>query len=531
MFPPYWHRYIFLIGIIGLASGMMFGTVPTSIPQMVIAANWLLEGDFRNKWKRLRTSRIFWLLISVYILHLLGMLYTEHTQNGLDDLRNKLPLLILPVLFFSTEALSAKELRAVFFFFFTAVIISSVCCFVVYAGYTKKIVLDVRQASVFMSHIRFSLFIAFAVTGMLYYLFHERSLHSRILFSIGCLWLLFFMYTLEMATGFLCLLLVIFLLSLVYSFTRFNKGISVVVVTVLTFVFLLFAYGAYNSLHMYEPVKDNAANILLKNTVNGRPYLQDTLFNLAENGNLITVNINDVELKNEWEKKSRLAYPGKDKKGNSLRFTVMRYLASKGLNKDSLSLNTLSETDIQNIEKGIPNYKYIGHSGLITRWHELVWEYTKYRRGENPSGHTLMMRLEFWKTACYIIQQNPVYGVGTGDIQASFNRAYNERHSQLDAEWRLRCHNQYLAIGVAFGLCGLVWFIVYLFYPAFRLRKKLHALYWPFFFIALLSFFTEDTLETQSGVTFFVFFQTLFLWLASYRQPHNENEENIRLNR
>ena len=42
--------------------------------------------------------------------------------------------------------------------------------------------------------------------------------------------------------------------------------------------------------------------------------------------------------------------------------------------------------------------------------------------------------------------------------------------------------------------------------------------------IALLSFVTEDTLETQSGVTFFIFFQTLFLWLASYKTDENKKE-------
>ena len=32
-----------------------------------------------------------------------------------------------------------------------------------------------------------------------------------------------------------------------------------------------------------------------------------------------------------------------------------------------------------------------------------------------------------------------------------------------------------------------------------------------FMFIAMLSFFTEDTLETQAGVTFVAFFMSLFL--------------------
>ncbi len=124
----------------------------------------------------------------------------------------------------------------------------------------------------------------------------------------------------------------------------------------------------------------------------------------------------------------------------------------------------------------------------------------------------------------------PVFGVGTGDIQDSFNKMYIDTQSKLNPEWRLRCHNQYLAIAVAFGFFGLLIFIFYLVYPAITLRKKLHYLYWPFFLIVLLSFITEDTLETQSGVTFFVFFNTLFLWLASSKtttdfKNHNQEKE------
>jgi len=516
--PPTWHRYIFLTALVGLAAGMMFGTVPTSIPQIMMAANWLLEGDFKPKWERIRSGKIFWLLISFYGLHLLGMTYTSQLQSGLDDLRNKLPLLILPLLLFSTKPLSPKEFRTLFFFFFSAVLISSLCCFAVYAGYTKKIVLDPRQASIFMSHIRFSLFIAFAICGMLYFLYRETSLALRVLFALGCAWLFFFMYTLEMATGFVCLLMVISLLALVYSLLHFRKAVSLAVFLILAGAGSILAYYAANSLHMYEPLAGKPANQLLPATANGRLYLQDTLFGLAENGNLITVNINDEELKKEWELKSPLPYSGKDRKGNQLRFTIIRYLASKGLHKDSVALNSLSEADIHNIERGVSNADYAHQTGLVTRWHELIWEYNKYRRGENPSGHTLMMRLEFWRTACYIICRHPLFGVGTGDIQASFNDAYVSLDSRLDPEWRLRCHNQYLAVGVAFGLCGLAFFLVYLFLPAIHLRGSMHPLYWPFFLIALLSFLTEDTLETQSGVTFFIFFHALFLWLASAKK-------------
>lgn len=516
MLPAIWHRYIFLFGIIGLASGMLFGTVPTSIPQIIIAANWVLEKDFFIKWQRLKSTKIFWILVSFYILHLIGMLYTYNINNGLDDLRNKVPLLVLPILFFSTSPLTQKEFKLLFHFFFLSVIVSSVYCFLVYMGFTHKTIIDVRQASVFISHIRFSLFIAFTVIALVYFFFKEPKWYYKVTYTLSCCWLLFFMYKLELATGFVCLLIVVIILLSGLIIRKLNNLLATTLICSFMCVSLFLFYNISKSLSMFDKSANIKTNTMLKQTVNHGWYLQDTVFQLAENGNLITININDYELKKEWRLKSKIPFDSLDSKNNNLRYTMLRYLASKGLTKDSVGVNNLTVEDISNIEHGFTNYKYTSHAGLIARWRELVWEYTKYNRGENPSGHTLTMRLEFWKTAIYIIQQHPLFGIGTGDIQDSFNEAYNETHTKLDKVWWLRCHNQYLAITVAFGLAGLFFFLFYLCYPAIALRKKLHPLYWAFFFIALLSFLTEDTLETQSGVTFFIFFQTLFLWLASY---------------
>lgn len=526
MLPALWHRYIFLFGLIGLASGMLFGTVPTSIPQIILAANWLLEKDFSYKWQQLKSNKIFWILSSLFLLHVFGMIYTENIQSGLNDLRNKSPLLILPLILFSTKPLSVKEFKLLFGFFFLSVFVSSVCCYIVYAGYTKKIIIDVRKASIFMSHIRFSLFIAFAVIGLIYTSIKEKNFAIKTTCFIVILWFLFFMYKLEMATGLLCLGIVGGFLLIVYSLKKLPKKVSLGLIIVISAISFFVLNKAISSLKMFDKNPTNKANIILQKSFNGGYYMQDTLFGLAENGNLIAININNVELEKEWNMGSSIAFDGVDKKGNSLRYTLLRYLASKGVTKDSVGVVSLSIADIANIENGNTNYKYNINSGLIYKWRELVWEYTKYKRGENPSGHTLTMRLEFWKTAAYVIHHRPFFGVGTGDIQDSFNMAYNASNSKLDKAWRLRCHNQYLAIGVAFGLFGLFVFIFYLVYPAFVLRNKLHYLYWPFFFIALLSFTTEDTLETQTGVTFFILFQTLFLWLASYNAPSNFKNNN-----
>jgi hypothetical protein len=518
-----WHRNIFLFGLIGLAAGMLFGTVPTSIPQIILAANWLLEKNFRWKWDQLKTNTFFWVLVSFFLLHVIGMAYTDNIPKGLDDLRNKIPLLVLPLILFSTKALSAKEFKLLFTFFFVSVFVSSVCCFMVHLGFTKKVIVDVRQSSIFMSHIRFSLFIAFSIIGLIYFAIKDQQNVFKSFSVLVIVWLLFFMYRLEMATGFLCLIIVGSSLLLLYGIRVLKPAISFSLIILFVIGGVFVAHKAIQSLNMFYKSNDPTANIVLEKSINGNPYLNDTLYGLAENGNLIGLNIRDSELAQEWPKRSHISYSDKDKKGNDLRYTLLHYMASKGLTKDSLGLSKLTDVDIQNVEMGVSNYKYTNQSGLIVRWRELVWEYTQYKLGENPSGHTLTMRLEFWKTACFIISKYPIIGVGTGDVQDAFNKAYIETNSKLNNDWRLRCHNQYLAITVAFGIIGLVVFLFYLFYPAINLRKKIHYLYWPFFLIVLLSFITEDTLETQSGVTFFMFFNALFLWLASLQKEKTKH--------
>jgi putative Ca2+/H+ antiporter (TMEM165/GDT1 family) len=50
------------------------------------------------------------------------------------------------------------------------------------------------------------------------------------------------------------------------------------------------------------------------------------------------------------------------------------------------------------------------------------------------------------------------------------------------------------------------------FYPLFYKRKYLDYFYIVFFIAFALSLLTEDTLETQAGVTFYALFNCLFLF-------------------
>ena len=190
----------------------------------------------------------------------------------------------------------------------------------------------------------------------------------------------------------------------------------------------------------------------------------------------------------------------------------MRYMTSKGLRKDGDGVMQLTQADITNIENGIGSINELSERGIEGRIKNTIWELNNYFETGNPSGHSLSMRFEFWKASISIIKDNFLFGVGTGDNQLELNHYYETHNTGLSKQWWLRSHNQFLAIGISLGITGITLFLISLFYPIFSYQKYADYFYFTFFIIALLSFLTEDTLETQAGVTFFAFFNSFFLF-------------------
>src|SRR5688572_5169219 len=161
MFSERTHRSIFLFGMISLSFGMMMGTVPTSVPQLILMGNWLLEGQFKRKWDLLHANKIFWILSSVFLAHALGLIHTENLAAGWDDVRTKIPLMFLPMLLFSTPPLTPREFKWVLVFFLMGSVCNTLWC-LAYTHLLHKNE-EVRNASRFMSHIRLGLFLNLAI--------------------------------------------------------------------------------------------------------------------------------------------------------------------------------------------------------------------------------------------------------------------------------------------------------------------------------------------------------------------------------
>jgi hypothetical protein len=179
------------------------------------------------------------------------------------------------------------------------------------------------------------------------------------------------------------------------------------------------------------------------------------------------------------------------------------------LRKDADGVRSLSNDDVRAIESGFPTYSEAREKGLEKRLNRIFFEWANFRAGGDPDGHSVMQRWEFWKTAVWIIKNNVWLGVGTGDVNASFQEAYKANNSPLDSTYRLRAHNQYLTMWVTYGVFGFIAFMVIVFWPVIKGRKR-DSLTIMIVLLVALSFLTEDTLESQAGVMFMAFFYMLF---------------------
>ena len=503
-------KNIFLFGLLLILVGMPLSKFLMSVGQFVLLGNWLWEGKWNEKCKVIKTSRVLWFMSGFFLIHLLGLLWTENLEYAFHDLKIKLPLLWFPLLFLTTyQVLTKKEIHLLLWLFVLSVIVASVTCFIVWMGFTKHKVIDIRDISIFNSHIRFALMIDFSISFLLHYLFIQNEKMWMIIKIIFVFWLIVFLFIMQSVTGIVILFLLLIFYALRFVVNKTKLSFKIVV------LLSLLAGITASSIWLQKVIKQQyySDKITPKKvkTINGNMYFHDADSKETENGNLVWTNISFEELELSWNRRSVVKFNDFDAKGNPISSTLIRYLTSKGFYKDATGVGSLTDEDLKHIQNGITNYRITNNSGLTSRIHEFIYEYHSFKNNADPSGHTMLMRLEFWKTGWQIVKQNWFIGVGTGDVQDAYNFEYQLAHSKLQKVWWKRSHNQFLAITITFGVFGCMVFLLYLFVPGYSVKNK-HQLFIVFMIISIVSMLNEDTLETQAGVTFFGFFYSFLLF-------------------
>jgi hypothetical protein len=367
--------------------------------------------------------------------------------------------------------------------------------------------------SIFISHIRFGLNICVAIFAGVFLLIRSQITSSLKFFTgLAVVWLLIFLVIIESMTG----LIITFIITsglMAYWIFRQNKFSTrlalIVVLMAIPAAIFFYIYGIYKETLPKEKLNLSALD---KVSSRGNVYYTDTCNLIVENGYYVGIYIQDEELREAWNRRSTYDFDGLDSLGQDLKYTIYRFLNSKGLRKDFDGIQQLSDAEVGAIERGIANVDQMAESSVRTRIKTIFWEFQVYFKQGYFSGHSVTQRIEFWHASLRIIGKHFWFGTGTGDIDNAFKAEYDEMKTSLTENVRWRSHNQYLSIFVALGFTGFLVFIIVLLAPGILTGMFRDYFYAVFMVVLLLSMLTEDTLESQAGVTFYAFLTSLFLF-------------------
>lgn len=120
-------------------------------------------------------------------------------------------------------------------------------------------------------------------------------------------------------------------------------------------------------------------------------------------------------------------------------------------------------------------------------------------------------RGDIWMVSLELIRDQPILGVGIGDVNDALSEKYKERDMLDEAGRNLNCHNQFIEIWLSTGLLGFIWLIIILIYPLLKVNSDQKYLYGSFLIICLIGFLFESVLSRVWGVAFFSIFFSLLI--------------------
>ncbi len=509
-----WKNLFYYASVFLFAVSLPFSEFMISLSSILLFLSSLLTGHFHEKWEKLKSQPAALLLISIFFVYVVGAFFTRDQSLALYELQKTAFILIVPLSISIGPRIEIKLFRKILYSFLAALNLASLIALVRLIFRNQFDINDIWEI-LFVSHIGFSFQLLLGISILIYELSINHSIRKnlRYLLIADILFLILFLFILKSLTGLatFAFLLVIHLFFIVRKI-KIRKWRIIAWIVLPLMILGGFSYLGW-CVHRFYETETIDLGKLPEKTQSGHPYQHDIDNKLIENGHFVGLFVCEEELKQSWEQRSVLAYNQIDQNGFPVSVTLVRYLTSKGLTKDSAGMSKLLPEDIDFVEKGIANYIYTQRFlSLYPRIYQTIWELDVYFKTGDPNLKSLAKRIEFEKAAFTIIREHPFFGVGTGNWKQAFVDAYQKNKSQLEPVQYGSSHNQYLNYLVKFGIPGFLWIMFAWIYPLFLTNK--HRFYPAVMLLLIMGIanFSDSNLEAHMGISFFIFFYSLFLF-------------------
>lgn len=212
-----------------------------------------------------------------------------------------------------------------------------------------------------------------------------------------------------------------------YSIGRLSVWVATACLWLFAISYFAHIADVYFTGHQQD--KDNLPAL----TRNGNPYVHDTLSHEKENGYYVNIYLCPDEIKSQWPTISSLPLDSPTPNGHTVYETLIHYLTSRDLHKDSVGLAQLSQRDVKAIERGIGNASLVGKNFIfLAAWHELE-AIDRYLQTKRPASRLTTIAAQS-ASAHAALADAPTLGLGT-------------RHSNTTAPHAIGIFSLPLALG------------------------------------------------------------------------------------
>ncbi len=144
------------------------------------------------------------------------------------------------------------------------------------------------------------------------------------------------------------------------------------------------------------------------------------------------------------------------------------------------------------------------------------WDYLQFQQGTG-ADYPDAERFTSVLIGLDIGREHPIFGIGAGDLKRVVEEKYA---SKVYSNYQLRMpHNQFVTIFAGTGLVGLALFLVGFFQPLFYRKNWRNPLFLALHAVIFSSYFVENTIENNFGVSLYLFFLLVGLkYLGSEKQ-------------
>jgi len=507
---------VYLFALIFYTASLPLFDAGISLGILVLIISWLFLGSFHMKWNHLKTDRLPWLLASIVLVYVAGFWVTEDLPRATRELIRSLYWLAFPVILSTAPVLTSKQIRLILFSFLSALLLSAGITLYNLMRADPTDTFRFRQASL-IDHIPLAYMLSWAFWLILYQVFFgfasQWSWFKRLLALLTAGLFLLVLILQKAFTGYIffvgaSLAALVFFLKLIHQkWIKYLLLLCCVLALGLPPVYVVNCVQKFYRVTEYDP-----ASIPLY-TASGNPYSHYFADKSKENGNYVQLFVCHNELREAWNQRSPMPFDtvwnGKD----SLSWVLLRYMTSLGLRKDKEGMAALSDQDIANVERGIPNPVYLNYKkSIYPRIYETIWEIDQYRFNHTANDKSFAQRVELFRLGLYVISESPWLGAGTGNQQVAYKRIAEKQKSRLQPERLGSPHNQYLAYLIKFGIIGTVWILFAIFWPFYKRKGYQNFSFSTFMAGFLFANLGESNFETFIGMNFFGLFYCLMLW-------------------